>query len=115
MKPSLLLRHLQTKHGNVKDKPLDYFQQKISDFASNKQQINQFIGINMKATEASYKVSLRIAKAGKSHTIGESLILPAATDMVHSILGEKSIDTIESYPLIKKCRILTHYRQGIKY
>jgi hypothetical protein len=43
----------------------------------------------MKAVEASYKVSLRIAKAGKPHTTAESLLLPAAKDMASSVLGEK--------------------------
>jgi hypothetical protein len=43
----------------------------------------------MKAVEASYKVSLRTAKAGKPHTTGESLLLPAAKDMASSVLGEK--------------------------
>jgi hypothetical protein len=35
----------------------------------------------MKAVEVSYKVSLRITKAGKPHIIEESLLLPAAKDM----------------------------------
>jgi hypothetical protein len=39
-----------------------------------------FSGVNMKAVEASYKASLRIATAGKSHTTGESLLLPATKD-----------------------------------
>jgi hypothetical protein len=53
----------------------------------------------MKAVEASYKVSLRIAKAGKPHTIGESLLLPAAKDVASSVLGEKVAKQLESIPL----------------
>ena len=53
----------------------------------------------MKALEASYEVSLRIAKAGKPHTIGESLILPSATDMVRIMLGDKAAKQLEMIPL----------------
>jgi hypothetical protein len=55
-----------------------------------------FSGVNMKAVEASYKISLRIAKAGKPHTIGESLLLTAAEDMAGSVLGEKVAKQLES-------------------
>jgi predicted CoA-binding protein len=58
-----------------------------------------FSGVNMKAVEASYKVTLRIAKAGKPHTIGESLLLPAAKDMANSVLGEKVAKQLESISL----------------
>jgi hypothetical protein len=37
-----------------------------------------FSAVNMKAVRASYKVSLRIAKKGKLHTIGQPLLLSAA-------------------------------------
>jgi hypothetical protein len=53
----------------------------------------------MKAVEAPYKVSLRIAKAGIPHTIGESLLLPAAKDMASSVLGEEVAKQPELIPL----------------
>jgi hypothetical protein len=53
----------------------------------------------MKAVGASYKVSLRIAKTGNPHTIGESLLLPAAKDMASSVMGEKVAQQLESIPL----------------
>jgi hypothetical protein len=58
-----------------------------------------FSGVNMKAVEASYKVSLRIAKAEKPHTIGESLLIQAAKEMASSVLGEKVAKQLESIPL----------------
>jgi hypothetical protein len=33
MKPSLLLRHFETKHGELKHKRLEYFQRKLSDLS----------------------------------------------------------------------------------
>jgi hypothetical protein len=67
MKPSLLMRHFETKHGDLKHKLLEYFERKLSDLSASKGQIMPFSGVNMKAVEASYKVSLRIANAGKPH------------------------------------------------
>jgi hypothetical protein len=58
-----------------------------------------FSGVNMKAVEASYKGSLRIAKVGKPHTIAESFLLPTANDMAGSVLGEKVAKQLESIPL----------------
>jgi hypothetical protein len=99
MKSSLLMRHFETKHGDLKHKPLEYFQRKLSDLLASKGQIISFPGVNMKAVEASYKVTLRIAKAGKPRTIGESSLLPAAKDMASSFLGEKVAKQLESIPL----------------
>jgi hypothetical protein len=61
MKPSLLMRHFETKRGDLKHKLLEYFQRKLSDLSASKGQIMSFSGVNMKAVEASYEVSLRIA------------------------------------------------------
>ncbi|VVC41900.1 Hypothetical protein CINCED_3A002224 [Cinara cedri] len=48
-----------------------------------------FTNIDGKYLRASYLASLRIVKDGKPHTVGETLILPAAKDM-------RRIDTIAS-------------------
>jgi hypothetical protein len=56
MKPSLLMRHFETKYGDLKDKPLEYFQRKLSDLSASRGQIMSFSGVHMKAVEASYKV-----------------------------------------------------------
>ncbi|XP_026818962.1 protein FAM200B-like [Rhopalosiphum maidis] len=90
MKPSLLKRHLSTKHSTLENKPNDYFVRKLSEMKSTKKIISSFSGSTEKAVEASFLVSLRIAKCGKPHTIGEELILPAAKDMVTCMLGVPS-------------------------
>ena len=36
-----------------------------------------------------YMVSYRVARTGKPHTIAEGLLLPGATDMAGTMLGEK--------------------------
>ncbi|GBM84908.1 Zinc finger BED domain-containing protein 5 [Araneus ventricosus] len=54
---------------------------------------------NQKITEASYKVSYRIALASEAHVIGESLIKPCVQDIVSSVLGESCSKQVESVSL----------------
>ena len=49
--------------------------------------------------EASYRVSLLIAKARKPHTIGEELIMPCAKEMVSLIIGEDMVSKLGIVPL----------------
>ena len=49
--------------------------------------------------EASYRVSLKIARAKKTHTIGENLIKPAATELAWIMLGEDAAKILGSVPL----------------
>jgi hypothetical protein len=59
MKPSLLMRHFETKHRDLKHKPLEYFQRKLS--ASKGQlQVVSLSGVNMKAVETSYKGKVQL-------------------------------------------------------
>ncbi|KFD57043.1 hypothetical protein M514_01928 [Trichuris suis] len=44
---------------------------------------------------ASYKISLMIAKSGKAHTIGEELVLP----VISTVLHRQAAETISSIPL----------------
>lgn len=94
MKPSLLMRHFQVKHASLTGKPLEFFERKRTEMKSNKRSLHSFTTINKRAVEASYLVSLRIAQTAKTHTIGESLILPAAKDIVSSILGPTAADKL---------------------
>lgn len=99
MKPSLLKRHFNTKHSALQNKNKDYFVRKSTLMKDTKNTMSSFVGNSQKATEASFLVSLRIAKCGKAHTIGEELVLPAAKDMVTCILGETSAKKLDSVPL----------------
>lgn len=65
----------------------------------SKTSLKSFTNINLQALEASYLVSLRIAQTGKPHTIGESLILPAAKDIVTCLLGQNAAKKLDNVPL----------------
>ena len=49
--------------------------------------------------KASYHISLLIAKAGKPHTIGEELILPAVKEVIKIVLHKSPEQVIKSIPL----------------
>ncbi|CAM4360776.1 unnamed protein product [Lepidochelys kempii] len=55
--------------------------------------------VNMKATEASYCVALRIAKSGKPHNAGEKLLIPAAKDTHVVMRAEKAALKRDVIPL----------------
>ena len=98
MKPSLLRRHLETKHAHLKNKPQEFFERELRKLSTSKTCIRETDTVNRSGLQASYMVSYRVAKTGKPHTIVEDLIVPAATDMVGAMLGEKAKKTIQTMP-----------------
>ena len=99
MKPSKLLRHLETKHPGLKDKPPEYFERKNQEHEGQKKLLAATTSINTNALRASYLVANRIAKAKKPFTIGEELILPSTKDICHELLGEAAVKKIAQVPL----------------
>lgn len=99
MKPSLLMRHKNTKHPDLIGKPIEFFKRKSIFLKQETQCLTKFVNTDTNLIKASYLASLRIAKDGKPHTIGETLLLPAAVDMVQAVLGEKAAKEIKKIPL----------------
>ena len=58
--------------------------------------MQRYTNVNEKSLFVSYLIGLRIAKAGKPHTVGKTLILPAIKDAVKVFFGDKSEKEIES-------------------
>jgi hypothetical protein len=74
LKPSLLLRHLETRHPTQMNKPVDFFKRKLVE---SKSCIINFVSTtsntNENALKASYRISYRVAKNfGSSHDSRES-------------------------------------------
>ncbi|KAL4082946.1 hypothetical protein QTP88_029444 [Uroleucon formosanum] len=61
--------------------------------------MSSFTNFNENIVKASYLASLIIAKNGKPHTIGETLVLPAAKEIVRCVLGDKAAKEIEKVSL----------------
>ena len=58
-----------------------------------------FLQTLAKVQLASFKVAYRIAKCKKLHTIAEELVLPAALDLVLTIIGESAAQKLKAVPL----------------
>uniref|UniRef100_A0A8C9RPX8 Zinc finger BED domain-containing protein 5-like n=1 Tax=Scleropages formosus TaxID=113540 RepID=A0A8C9RPX8_SCLFO len=99
MKPCKLKFHLETKHPKLKDKPLDFLKLKLSCLTQQKRTISKHTSVSNKCLEASYCISQRVARLGKSHTIAEALILPAAKDICQVMFGESFAQQIGDIPL----------------
>ena len=97
MKPSRLLEHLQKIHPDKSGKTLAFFHSLRDHFLKWKA-INMFTSSSKNSDDglkASYNISLLIVKAGKPHTIGEELILPA---VIKTVLHKSPEQVIKSIP-----------------
>lgn len=93
MKPSRLQEHLNKTHPDRKDKDLSYFQGLEKKYLKQPTISNLFASSSKQEDDglrASYNISMLIAKAGKPHTIGEELILPAVKEVLKTVLHHKT-------------------------
>ena len=63
MKPSKLLRHINTNHPGLKNNPLDYFEGKKLELDGPKKCLRAITSIMDNALRASYFMATRIAKS----------------------------------------------------
>jgi hypothetical protein len=91
MKPFLLLRHLETKHADYKNKECDFFK-RLARNNENTSILTSYIKPANKDNQNAIEDSYRIAKCGKNHTIAENLISPCTKDTVQCMFGERKKD-----------------------
>ncbi|XP_029634924.1 zinc finger BED domain-containing protein 5-like [Octopus sinensis] len=86
MKPSRLKYRFDAKHTDNKDKLLLYFLQLSSSFRKQTQTFKTLLQETSKQENdgliASYNIALLVAKSGKSHTIGETLLRPVIEEVL---------------------------------
>ncbi|XP_042228630.1 zinc finger BED domain-containing protein 5-like [Homarus americanus] len=100
MRPSKVKHHLMTIHPQYAQRDTDFFRR--HERSLEKQKLDEsgaFQQQTVSVVEASYEVSLEIAKQKKPHTIGETLIKPCALKMVKRVLGEESEREIQQISL----------------
>ncbi|XP_042217347.1 protein ZBED8-like [Homarus americanus] len=92
--------HLMMIHPQYAEKYTDFFRR--HEWSLGKRRLDEsgaFQQQTVSVVEASYEVSLEIAKQKKPHSIGETLIKPCALKMVKRVLGEASERKIQQIPL----------------
>ncbi|KAI6661878.1 SCAN domain-containing protein 3-like [Oopsacas minuta] len=99
LKPSKLSRHLQTKYKDLISKSVELFKRKRTELTGCQIQMYVSSHTNVSALRASYKVSLRIAKAKKTYIIGEQLLVGCIGDVCREMLGESAAKITARVPL----------------
>ncbi|CAK1590342.1 unnamed protein product [Parnassius mnemosyne] len=95
--PAKLKRHLDTNHPELKDKSVSFFERHKEVRRTGAAAIQKFVKTdNENATEASFLLSYKIARAGKPHTIAEDLIKPCMTEIVTCVLGEEAAKKVSA-------------------
>jgi len=110
MKPSLLKRHQLSKRAETENKPIEFFERKVTLFRNESRCTTSFTSFNENIVKASYLASLVIAKDGKPYTIGETLVLPAAKEIVRCVLGDKAAKEIEKVYISLYIEYITKYK-----
>ena len=98
MRPGKLKRHLETTHSEYVGKPKEFFQRKLDEFIKQKQTFKEIVHFPSNALLALSLVFYRIAKHKKPNTIAETLVLPAAIDMVKIMFGEPYAKQLRQIP-----------------
>ncbi|GFT08556.1 protein FAM200B [Trichonephila clavipes] len=99
MKLNKLKTHFETLHGEYINKPREFFESKLKSYEKQKNIFKNALSVNEKALITSYKVSYKIARCKKPHTIAEELILPAAIEIVETMFGDNFAKELQSIPL----------------
>lgn len=66
-----------------------FFKLRKGELSHQELKFKNAISVSDQAQRASFELTYHVAQRTKPHTIGETLVLPAATDMVRIMLGGK--------------------------
>jgi len=99
MKPSRLIRHLNTKHSDLVNKPIEFFMRKRDALKIEKKIISPVSTTENSLLTASYLISLQIAKCNKPYSVGEELIKPSLIAARNEVLGLSAASKMKGIPL----------------
>lgn len=99
MVPIKLKRHFTSNHSNLSKKNVDYFQRLLKSQNNQSRVFEKTVTVSDKAQEASYLVAELVAKNMKSHTIAETLIMPACKIIVRTMLGKEAENVVDKIPI----------------
>ena len=90
---------LVVSYNNLSEKPREVFACKLSEMNKQPVVFSNFLQTPTKAQLASFKFAYRTAKCKKLHTFAEELVLPAAIDLVSTMIGESAAQKLKAVPI----------------
>ncbi|XP_021119079.1 zinc finger MYM-type protein 6 [Heterocephalus glaber] len=99
MKPANLSHHLKTKHSELEDKPVDFFEQKSLEMECQNSSLKKCLLVEKSLVKASYLIAFQIAASKKPFSIAEELIKPYLVEMCSEVLGSSAGDKMQTIPL----------------
>jgi len=90
MKPSRLIRHLNTKHSDLVNKPIEFFMRKRDALKIEEKIISQASSTDTSLLTASYLILLQIATCKNPYSIGEERIKPSLNVACNEVLGQSA-------------------------
>jgi len=98
MKPSRLIRHLNTKHSDLVNKNIEFFMRKRDALKIEKKIISQASTTDNSLLMASYLISLQTAKCKKPYSIGEELVKPSLIAACNEALSLSAASKMKDIP-----------------
>jgi len=99
MKLSRLIRHLNTKHSDLVNKPTEFFTCKRDALKIEKKIISQASTTDTLLLMASYVISLQTAKCKKPYSTGEEIIKPSLIAACNEVLSQSAASKMKDIPL----------------
>ncbi|XP_062046909.1 zinc finger MYM-type protein 6 [Lepus europaeus] len=99
MKPANLSHHLKTKHSELENKPVDFFEQKSLEMECQNSSFKKCLLVEKSLVKASYLIAFQIAASKKPLSIAEELIKPYLVEMCSEVLGSTAGDQMKTIPL----------------
>ena len=104
MKPPRLRDHLERMHADKKDKPISYFRSLKEQFEKRQRSFSAVLTRPSDSlsdgTIASYNIAALVAKNLKPHTIEESLLRPAISEVINTVLHKDAVSVGVIYDLL---------------
>ncbi|XP_017830029.1 zinc finger MYM-type protein 6 isoform X2 [Callithrix jacchus] len=99
MKPANLSHHLKTKHSELENKPVDFFEQKSLEMECQNRSLKKYLLVEKSLVKASYLIAFQTAASKKPFSIAEELIKPYLVEMCSEVLGSSAGDKMKTIPL----------------
>ncbi|XP_066231900.1 zinc finger MYM-type protein 6 isoform X1 [Saccopteryx leptura] len=99
MKAVNLSHHFKTKHSELENKPVDFFEQKCLEMECQNSSFKKCLLVEKSLVKASYLIAFQIAASKKPFSIAEELIKPYLGEMCSEVLGSSAGDKMKTIPL----------------